>query len=34
MKLYKNAAFYDEYALLSYDDSMYLQDTVISSIHL
>ena len=33
MKLYKNAAFYYEYALLSYNDGMYLQDTVISSVH-
>ena len=31
MKLYKNAAFYDEYAFLSYDDGMYLQDTGTSS---
>ena len=33
MKLYKNAAFYDEYALLSYDDGMYLQDTGTLSLH-
>ena len=29
-----NAAFYDEYVLLSYGDGMHSQDTVISSLHL